>query len=191
MVNFISEYKNAVTDDFCDRIVCRLEELLDSRNTHMSGEGYMEGSSTNGGYGSRQDYSFLFEVSAPELNEEMHQILSEYVGKYCEEYPSYGMTPCMSKNMKVQKTKPKGGFHIWHSEHGYGDNSEMRRLTWLLYLNDVPDGEGETEFLEYGLKSKPEKGKLIFFPAAWTHTHRGNPVYTTDKYIATGWYYLA
>ena len=64
----------------------------------------------------------------------------------------------------------------------------QRLITALGYLNDVPEGEGETEFLEYGMKVQPKKGRLCYFPAAWTHTHRGNPVYTTTKYIATGWY---
>lgn len=189
MINFIETYEKAVPEDLCDRFVNKLEELLDPCNSEMSG--FMEGSITNDGYANRQDYSYNFEVSANELNAEMHQILSEYVAKYCEKYPSYGMQPCISQHCKVQKTLPKGGFHTWHSEHGYGNNSDLRRLTWIVYLNDIPDGEGETEFLEYGLKVKPTKGSLTFFPAAWTHTHRGNPVYTCNKYIATGWYYLA
>jgi len=92
--------------------------------------------------------------------------------------------------MKVQKTPPKGGFHTWHCEHVSHNNSAYRNLTWTLYLNDIPDGEGETEFLEYGVKVQPKKGLLCFFPAAWSHVHRGNPVYSCDKYIATGWYYL-
>ena len=66
-----------------------------------------------------------------------------------------------------------------------------RCLVWTIYLNDIPEGEGETEFLEYGIKVQPKKGMVCFFPADWTHTHRGNAVYTHDKYIATGWYYYS
>jgi len=57
----------------------------------------------------------------------------------------------------------------------------------MLYLNDVPEGEGETEFLHQGMRVQPRKGDLVVWPAFFTHVHRGNPVYTTDKYIATGW----
>jgi len=57
----------------------------------------------------------------------------------------------------------------------------------VLYLNDVPEGEGETEFLHQGIRCQPKRGSLVLFPAFFTHTHRGNPVFTTDKYIATGW----
>ena len=55
----------------------------------------------------------------------------------------------------------------------------------------IPEGEGETEFFEYGVKLQPKKGAVCFFPSSFTHTHRGNPVYKHNKYIATGWYYLA
>ena len=34
------------------------------------------------------------------------------------------------------------------------------------------------------LKVQPKKGVFVFFPASFTHTHRGNAVYTHNKYIA-------
>ena len=66
-----------------------------------------------------------------------------------------------------------------------------RILAWTLYLNDIPEGEGETEFLWQATKVKPKAGLLCIFPASFTHTHRGNPVYSTNKYIATGWFTIA
>ena len=57
-----------------------------------------------------------------------------------------------------------------------------------LYLNDVDEG-GETEYLiSRRVKVKPEEGKLVFWPAGYTHPHRGNPIYDGYKYIITGWY---
>ena len=50
--------------------------------------------------------------------------------------------------------------------------------------------KGETEFLNQGIRCKPEAGKLLIWPAGWTHVHRGNPNYTTDKYIITGWLHV-
>ena len=60
------------------------------------------------------------------------------------------------------------------------------KLTFILYLNDIEEG-GETEFLYYSKRIKAEKGKLIMWPAGFTHTHRGNPPLTDVKYILTGW----
>ena len=60
----------------------------------------------------------------------------------------------------------------------------------MIFPKDIQDGEGETEFLWQGLRVKPKAGTVCIFPASFTHTHRGNPVYSCDKYIATGWYTL-
>ena len=51
----------------------------------------------------------------------------------------------------------------------------------------MPDGEAETEFLYQKRRIKPEQGMMCIFPAGLTHVHRGNTVFTQDKYILTGW----
>mgnify|MGYP003351836575 CR=1 FL=1 len=57
---------------------------------------------------------------------------------------------------------------------------------YLMYLNDVEEG-GETEFLYYPKRIKPKKGTLIMWPAGFTHTHRGNPPISNEKYIVATW----
>ena len=91
-----------------------------------------------------------------------------------------------SKYIKIQKTCPTQGYHIWHCEHDGSIVSNDRLLSWILYLNDVKEG-GETEFLYQSLRFKPKAGTFILFPSSFTHTHRGNPPLTENKYIATGW----
>jgi hypothetical protein len=74
---------------------------------------------------------------------------------------------------------------MWHCEHGnirYGNRLALA----ILYLNDVDDG-GETEFLYQGLRVKPTQGTLIICPSGFTHTHRGNPPLTGEKYIMNTW----
>jgi hypothetical protein len=57
-----------------------------------------------------------------------------------------------------------------------------------VYLNDIKQG-GETEFLNQAMRVQPEAGKVVIFPAYFTHVHRGNPVLSAqDKYILTGWF---
>jgi len=191
---FIESYQTEHYD-FCDRVIDRLEELLATKDTHQhvyygDKSGFMDGAQSNGGAVNRVDFAWNFRATNEPLNIEMHNILSESLVPYGDKYASFRNYMCASQDMKVQKTPPKGGFHTWHSEHSPHDNAPYRVLTWTLYLNDIPDGEGETEFLEYGIKIQPKKGLLSFFPAGWQHTHRGNPVYSCDKYIATGWYYF-
>ena len=90
-----------------------------------------------------------------------------------------------SYTIKMQKTKIGGGYHIWHYESPSRHLSN-RLLTWTLYLNDVEEG-GETEFLYQHMRVKPKEGTLLIWPAAFTHTHRGNPPLSNEKYIITGW----
>ena len=185
MSDFIGVYENAAPTEYCERMIARLEELDTTTSSGCRGE------VANGGLGNRKDVSFYFERDDQVLAQETNQILDQALAKYMDEHPALGMSQFYSQVVKVQRTPPKGGFHRWHAEQGSELSSATRCLVWMIYLNDTPEGEGMTEFIEQGTRLQPKQGTIVFFPAAWTHTHRGNPVYTCEKYIATGWYYLA
>jgi hypothetical protein len=89
------------------------------------------------------------------------------------------------RSMKIQKTLPGEGYHIWHFE---SDSLERagRICAWGLYLNTVEQG-GETEFLYQGVRIPAVEGTLVIWPAGFTHTHRGNPPLSGEKYLLTGW----
>jgi hypothetical protein len=87
--------------------------------------------------------------------------------------------------VKIQKTKIGGGYHIWHCENSKM-KSRNRILAFMAYLNDVVEG-GETEFLYQKCRFKPERNTMLVWPAQFTHVHRGNPPLSNDKYIITGW----
>lgn len=105
---------------------------------------------------------------------------------YAEEYGVLSdFTRMTIRLTKIQKTEVGGGYHMWHCENAAPE--VMRRvLTFILYLNDVDEG-GETEFLYYPKRVKAKQGRLIFWPAGFTHTHRGNPPLSNTKYVMTGW----
>jgi len=92
--------------------------------------------------------------------------------------------------MKMQRTGPGGGYHVWHGEQGNGDNAN-RVLVYMLYLNTLDQTEGgETEFLYQKERYSPVANQMILWPASYTHTHRGNTVLgEKSKYIVTGWFY--
>jgi len=100
-------------------------------------------------------------------------------------------TPLVAKGVKlidtgyqIQKTDPGKGY-VWHDDYNvYGqDSTEIRYLTYILYLNTVE--EGWTQFYN-GNQISPKAGRLVFFPATWTYVHQGYPPKQT-KYIMTGW----
>lgn len=92
--------------------------------------------------------------------------------------------------MKMQRTGPGGGYHVWHAEQGEGPQAN-RVVTYMLYLNDIaPEDGAETEFLYQKKRFNPTENTMVLWPAAYTHAHRGNPVLgETHKYIVTGWFY--
>lgn len=89
------------------------------------------------------------------------------------------------RSMKIQKTLPGEGYHVWHFESD-GIDRASRIASWGLYLNSVESG-GETEFLYQNLRVPATIGTLVIWPATYTHVHRGNPPLSGEKYLLTGW----
>jgi hypothetical protein len=93
-------------------------------------------------------------------------------------------------DLTVQKyVKGSGGYPHWHSEVFPKDAScepLHRVLAFQFYLNDVARG-GETEFFYQEKKVHSKAGRMLIFPAGFTHTHRGNVPESNDKYIITSW----
>ena len=90
--------------------------------------------------------------------------------------------------VKIQKTIPTQGYHVWHVEKGTGQGreNEKRVLAYSIYLNTVEEG-GETEFLYQSQRVKPIKGRIVIWPATFPYVHRGNPPLIGEKYILTSW----
>jgi len=99
---------------------------------------------------------------------------------------AYGGGPFHYTGLKIQKTLPTEGYHIWHIEHNRGFGNEPRAFVFSIYLNDVEEG-GETEFLHFSKRIKPKAGRIVIWPAAFPYLHRGNPPLSGEKYILTSW----
>jgi hypothetical protein len=101
----------------------------------------------------------------------------------------YDGGPFHFTTLKIQKTLPTEGYHVWHIEHQKGFENEARAFAFCVYLNDVEEG-GETEFLHFSKRVKPKKGRIVIWPAAFPYLHRGNPPLSGEKYILTSWMML-
>ena len=55
----------------------------------------------------------------------------------------------------------------------------------MIYLNNVTNGG--TYFDNYNLTLNAVEGRLLIWPAFWTHFHRGVVAPNERKYIITGW----
>ena len=131
--------------------------------------------------------AFLTDVDAMFISERFLKIFwEEMYAAYAKKFSILtNYHPHKIYHLKIQKTAPTQGYHVWHSEHGSRDYA-TRILSFILYLNDVEEG-GETEFLYMKKRVQAKKGRVLLWPAAFPHTHRGNPPLSGTKYILTGW----
>lgn len=183
--NFIGIFKNAFTKEFCEQIIKQYEDMVES------GHGQTRFDSENAARTWKDDTQvFADDIDYIPLRKGTKEFNELFWNKY---FPIYEQEYSVLKtsgrhtnySFKIQKTKVGGGYHVWHYESANREHSS-RLLTWILYLNDVHEG-GETEFLYQHMRVKPEQGTLVIWPAAFTHTHRGNPPLSNEKYIVTGW----
>jgi len=182
--DFIGIYEDVLSKEKCQEIIDKMEFHMKSNPSEIRNgkEQFPQGDI------GRKDYQIFADKMTGNIYQEINRFLDICLQIYVEEFfVLKNISSIRSDEVKLQMTPPRGGYHVWHCEQDKRQFSD-RVLAWTLYLNDIPDGEGETEFLWQGLKVKPKAGTISVFPAAFTHCHRGNPVYSCDKYIATGWY---
>lgn len=180
---FIGIYENIIPKEECDLIIKEFEDELKNGINDYGADQF-----PNQELG-RHSFSVGAENKLPHVAKKINEILSVCIEQYSKEYFTVKQLKASSEYVKLQKVPIRGGYHVWHCEQGCVKH-QNRVLVWMVYLNDIPDNEGETEFIFQGIRIKPTAGTVVFFPASFTHTHRGNPVYTKEKYIATGWYCL-
>lgn len=175
----ISIFDNVISKIDCQNIIDTYE--LKAKIVKEKSSNYKE----DQGVFQRRDGS-LGTWDLPGINNFIIEKVYECFDIYKEEFFQVQSCNIKFEEVKLQKTPIRGGFHSWHCE--IGDITMIERcIVWMIYLNDIPDGEGETEFLWQKLRLQPKAGRLVIWPAFFTHIHRGNPVYTHPKYIATGW----
>ena len=178
-MQFIKVYENAMSE----QLMQELRDWADRPDTEMPMEENDGGTQFSDGNLGRNDHQKFLKFSNSELMSKCNGELMPYMREYSTSFP--GVRGAVSYEIKLQKTPIKGGYSVWHGKQGPGSDS-TRVVSWMLYLNDVDEG-GETEFLYQGFRQKATKGTLVVWPAGYTHTHRGNPPYSNDKYVITGW----
>lgn len=127
---------------------------------------------------------------SPTLLQAYEMSLDEVVKKYTYYFPYTKEGMCAwarDPNYNFQYYEPGSSYSNWHCENNGEPRYQTRHLAFMTYLNTVENG-GQTHFLHQNLMIKPEIGLTLVWPAAFTHTHRGIPAKTEEKYITTGWY---
>tara|TARA_R100000908_G_scaffold59970_1_gene37029 strand:- start:1693 stop:2295 length:603 start_codon:yes stop_codon:yes gene_type:complete len=189
ITNFIGVYDGYITNDECDKAIQMYENQNKFKNT-LNRIGAEKVSVLD-----KQDQQFYItplnidvwweNLKTMLINFEMafkHYTINTGAGD------AYGV-PFHFTNLKIQKTLPTEGYHVWHIEHGKGYDNEPRAFVFSIYLNDVEEG-GETEFLHFSKRVQPKKGRIVIWPASFPYVHRGNPPLSGEKYLLTSWMLL-
>ena len=122
------------------------------------------------------------------MAEQIFTKLKPCVDEYLQTFSVLNLRKFLLHDIKLKIIPAGGGFHTWHYEDGSLESS-ARQFVVQVYLNDEFDG-GETEFLYQQRREEAVAGDVLIFPAAFTHTHRGNPPLGGTKYLATSWGYI-
>jgi len=207
--DFIEVYDDIFPEEFCDKLIEVIEkhEKVGLTQTRRKTEGRTDSTKSDTFMFLRQkpeqskewleeNYGAEFETFieenqlshwTPPYDEKFNKIFwGEVYPRYLSKYSILNDLDRHGNDViKLQKTRPTEGYHIWHCENG-DINTSTRVLVWMLYLNDEFEA-GETEFLYQSRRVKPKKGRIVVWPSGFTHTHRGNPPIGGTKYAATGW----
>jgi len=187
--NFIGTYDNYITKEECDKVIKiykeqdRFNNTLSRINTEKSP--VLE----------KQDQQFFANAGNMDI---WWENLKPMIANFDLAWNHYAIntgaddaykTNFLYTTLKIQKTLPTEGYHLWHIEHNKGSENEPRAFVFSIYLNDVEEG-GETEFLHFSKRIKPKAGRIVIWPAAFPYVHRGNPPLSGEKYILTSWMML-
>jgi hypothetical protein len=187
--NFIGIFHNAATKKECDKIINHFDNVQDLNLTVKR----TKFENINSTLKNNNIYQFINEDDEL-LMQANKSILGNFIKNLDEAYNLYKKKYDIMDNLeihklnmdvKIQKTIPGEGYHVWHCENA-GVATSRRLLLCMMYLNDVEEG-GETEFLHQSLRVKPKAGTIVICPAYFTHLHRGNPPLKGSKYMINGW----
>lgn len=182
MPDFIEIYDGALSSDQCKNITDYIDRSPLVRGT-VGNNKKLDLEAKN-----------AWQLKGPAFDDD--KLPSNYLGEslcshtdyYLETYPLLEQIGSWSLDRRyaLQKYNPGGGYFLNHCENDALQHSS-RVLVWMIYLNTVTEGGG-TKFDHYNRTIDAKEGRLVIWPAGWTHFHKGIVSKTETKYIATGWY---
>lgn len=117
------------------------------------------------------------------LRESVDAMFDEIASMYSERY----FLPELVSNETVLLRYEEGNFF-----HPHFDEAKQfpRNVSMTYFVNDNYEG-GELEFVEFGVRSKPEAGKVVVFSSAYPYMHTVKPVSKGIRYAIVKWYAFA
>jgi len=179
--DFLEVYDDVLSKEECGDIIDAFEKVdpLSGRLNYGSGNAGQKIATTL--------YSDLEHELFDDFNKPVKKALCYALPLYKKKYPFIKTlyTWRWDRYYNIQKYKDGEGYYTLHCEHGNCGADPLRILVWMIYLNDAKCG---TEFPYQNKTMDAKAGRLVLWPAGWTHPHKGVTPNRELKYIATGWY---
>lgn len=198
METFIFTKHNSICHDLCDEIITKFNDEPNKMDVITIGGIQKVDKDTT---------DFIMPINCEKwykihkcLLKELNKNIKQYLDSLCHD--EYNLSSQKSKhdfeiidkkniityNFMVQRYIKNKEIYIYRNDFDINfEKKEYRIITYVWYLNNVEEG-GETCFWN-DYKIKPEKGKLILFPANWSFPHYEKMPISSNKYIITGWIY--
>ena len=134
----------------------------------------------------RNTKTFSLSASDKSLtNVHWHNVLVSIISNYFLKYKEIHKIDCyprMIRELGVLKYE-SGGFYKYHTDT---HTDFPRQISTITLLNNDYEG-GEIEFVNFGIKIKPEPGMLVLFPSDYAYAHVAHPVHSGTKYAIVTW----
>lgn len=185
-MNFIEKYDCALTKEQCNQVM-QLYEICPNKVLGMAG-GVVDIEKKKG-MGVDLHFRLPDDQTISEANHQINKIIADSLFKHLESYKKkYYLMDTLTKwkldeYYHIQKFQEGGGYFVKHCEQE--GKTSKRMLVWMFYLNNAKCG---TRFYYQNTTMKAKQGRLVIWPAAWTHMHSGVTPNKGDKYIVTGWF---
>ena len=168
-MNFIKYYDNTISKDDCNTIIqiSKNSISLDFVKHNNKGRNY---------YRIPSQYFWS-------MKQVIDSAIENSLLKYKKEY---NIEEEFDYNFKVHYN-PVGGYIDWHNDHGgKTESSWKRRLAFIIYLNDLDEGELQFKYFPE-VKIMPVAGRCLIMPTGWTHIHKAEKLFE-KKFILTGFF---
>jgi hypothetical protein len=117
---------------------------------------------------------------AANIHNQFYTMLLASVGPYAKKY---GLEENFyHEDYSVLRYRGGQEYHA----HYDGGTDIGRSISAICYLNNDYIG-GEIEFVNFGVKIKPEPGMLVLFPSNYAYRHIAHPVTDGTKYAIVTW----
>ena len=188
-MNHIEVYDNILSKEECNKLI-----------KYFDDSPYKEKGLTAGGY--RPDLKngncLSIWLSGEDCNVDsiMYNYLNEFIipalkkglEDYKNKFPVLDLeTSSWSLHNSFNIQKFNGETEGYFSMHYEASSPKLcnRILVWMIYLNNAKCG---TRFYYPTRDVKAKQGRLVLWPAGWTHPHSGILPNIGEKYMITGWY---